>query len=74
MALNSSPPSRHGQGTGADTETASLGPEVASIAAAAVDVAIRTVVQVGGVQGAAAVFAVEAAPVPDLQHATVKRY
>ena len=72
--LTGLPCSRHGQGAGADTEAAALGPEVAHVAAAAVDVAVWAVVQVGGVQRAAAVAAVEAAPVPDLEHGTSKSF
>lgn len=58
--------SRHGEGAGADAEAAALGAEVAHVAAATVDVGVGAVVEVGRVQRAAAVVAVEAALVPDL--------
>jgi hypothetical protein len=45
-------------------------PEFSAIAAAAVAVSVRTIVQVGGVQRATAVSTVEAASMPDLKDGT----
>lgn len=47
-----------------------MGPEFSAVAAAAVDVSVRTIVQVGGVQRATAFSAVEAASMPDLNDGT----
>jgi len=47
-----------------------MGPEFSAVAAAAVDVSIRTIVQVCGVQRATAFSAVEAASMPDLKDGT----
>jgi hypothetical protein len=50
-----------------------MGPEFSAVAAAAVDVSVRTVVQVGGVQRATAVSAVEATSMPDLKDGTGRK-
>lgn len=47
-----------------------MGPEFSAVAAAAVDVSVRTIVQVGGVQRATAFSTVEAASMPDLKDGT----
>lgn len=50
-----------------------MGPKFSAVAAAAVDVPVRTVVQVGGVQRATAVSTVEAASMPDLKDGTGRK-
>jgi len=47
-----------------------MGPEFSAVAAAAVDVSVGTIVQVGGVQRATAFSAVEATSMPDLEDGT----
>jgi hypothetical protein len=47
-----------------------MGPEFSAVAATAVDVSVRSVVQVGGVQRATAFSTVEAASMPDLKDGT----
>jgi len=47
-----------------------MGPEFSAVAAAAVDVSVGSIVQVGGVQRATAFSAVEAASMPDLKDGT----
>jgi len=47
-----------------------MGPEFSAVAASAVDVSVRTIVQVGGVQRATTFSAVEAASMPDLKDGT----
>jgi hypothetical protein len=47
-----------------------MGPKFSAIAATAVDVSIRSIVQVGGVQRATAVTTVEATSMPDLKDGT----
>lgn len=55
----------HGEGAGAHAEANSAWPEHAPVAPAAVDVAVRGVVEVGRVEGAMARAAVEAPLVPN---------
>jgi hypothetical protein len=47
-----------------------MGPEFSAIAATAIDIPIRSIVQVGGVQRATAVSTVEATSMPDLKDET----
>jgi hypothetical protein len=47
-----------------------MGPKFSAVAATAIDISIRSIVQVGGVQRAPAVSAVEAASMPDLKDET----
>ena len=47
-----------------------MGPKFSAVAATAVDVSVRTIVQVGGVQRATAFSTVEAASMPDLKDGT----
>lgn len=67
---NSAACSSHGQSSGAHAITYAVGPEFSAVAATAVDVSVRTIVQVGGVQRATAFSTVEAASMPDLKDGT----
>jgi len=63
----------HGQNAGAQTEAAAFGPEMFAVTGSAVDVAVRTVVQVGRVQRSVAVAAHEAPLVPYLKIDTKRK-